>query len=67
VKLLSLQSIAKRLDVDPKTVRRWVAAGQFPRPLDLPPASGKEPIQRWPAVAVDAWILSRCQAENRTD
>jgi predicted DNA-binding transcriptional regulator AlpA len=64
VRLISLQTVARKLDVDPKTIRRWVASGLFPAPLLLPAATGKEPIQRWALAAVEAWILSRCQEKK---
>ena len=33
--LLTLSRVAAWLEVEPKTVRRWVAAGQFPQPIEF--------------------------------
>ena len=47
---LTAADIAKRLQVDAKTVRRWREAGQ------LPPALEVGGIIRWRAEDIDAWL-----------
>ena len=51
--LLSVRTLADRLSVDPKTVRRWREAGT------LPPAIAVAGVLRWRAEAIDAWLLER--------
>lgn len=49
---LRLEKAAALLDVSPKTLRRWVQAGLFPKPID---AHG---VIRWPERVVKAWKVA---------
>jgi excisionase family DNA binding protein len=42
--------VAEQLGVSVKTLRRWVAAGDFP-----PPISKRGHVQRWRAKTVEDW------------
>jgi len=50
-RLLSISSVAARLDVSSKTVRRWIASGTFPQPITLPGGH-----QRWTEISIEVWI-----------
>lgn len=56
--LLSLQSVADRLDCSTKTVARLVAKGVLPAPITVP-GVGK----RWLAAKIDAYILAMIEAQ----
>jgi len=46
-----VQNIAKRLDVSPSTIWRWVAAGKLPKPIKL-----SRRVTVWRADEVEAAI-----------
>ncbi len=48
--LLSVRDLAARLNIHPRTVRRWRGEGK------LPPALEVGGVVRWQAEVVDAWI-----------
>ncbi len=50
-RLLSLKRVAEMLDVSPKTVRRWIADGQFPGPTHTLPGGNI----RWEERVVEGW------------
>jgi prophage regulatory protein len=52
--LLTIVQVAKRLNVDKRTVERMVEAGDFPAPIRV----GRAGI-RWPQSDIDAWIEER--------
>ena len=52
-RLLSVQDLADRLGVDPKTVRRWR------RDRVLPEALVVGGVVRWRPAMIDAWLASR--------
>ena len=52
--LLSVQSVAERLNCSPRSVRRLSDAGRMPRPLRV------GSLIRWRASDVDAWIAEGC-------
>lgn len=54
-RLLSLAKVAERLDVSTKTVRRWLAAGEFPAATHALPKGQL----RWDELTVEFWIRSR--------
>ncbi|CAN5639647.1 hypothetical protein BH11PLA2_BH11PLA2_18140 [soil metagenome] len=54
IRLLSIRRVAELCDVSPKTIRRWLAAGQFPQPVELPNSD-----LRWLLPVVEGWILTR--------
>ena len=53
--LLSCQEVAARLSVSARTLRRWVAAGEFPPATTVLPGGHL----RWRLAAVDEWVASR--------
>ncbi len=52
--LLTIESVAKLTALCRATIYRWVAAGRFPRPIQLGPRT-----VRWKSAEVDAWINGR--------
>ena len=52
-RLLSIQDIAERLQLDARTVRRMRARGQLPPAIDL------HGVLRWDGAAIDAWLEGR--------
>lgn len=57
MRLMSKRTVAKRLEVSPKTIDRWVKMGRFPRPIILPSSGDEERISaRWKELDVDVWI-----------
>jgi len=58
-KLLSRSSVAKRLDISPKTLMRWVEEGSFPPPTHKVPGNSPE---RWFKYVVDAWETAHAVA-----
>ena len=50
---LTVNDVAKLLQVDGKTVRRWRKEGK------LPPAFANGSIVRWKADVIDAWIVEQ--------
>jgi predicted DNA-binding transcriptional regulator AlpA len=61
-KLLSIGSVADALDVSDKTIRRWLAAGNFPRPVVLP--NGE---YRWHDYAIQSWAATLLPAEPKPE
>jgi len=53
LRLLSIQDIAERLQLDARTVRRMRARGQLPPAIDL------HGVLRWDGAAIDAWLEGR--------
>lgn len=53
-RLIPIAHVAALLSVDQKSIRRWVARGQFPVPLRLVGNA-----MRWRKSAVDSWIADR--------
>ena len=47
---MTAADVAKRLKVDPKTVRRWRETGQLPAALEV---GG---VIRWRSEDIDAWL-----------
>ncbi len=52
-RLMSIQDLAERLQLAPRTVRRMRAQGQLPPAIDLHSAL------RWDEATIDAWIEGR--------
>ncbi len=52
---LSLRKVADALEVSPKTVQRWVAAGSFPEASMVLP-NGQ---LRWAEIVVQGWAISQ--------
>ena len=52
--LLTQAEVARQLRVDPRTLQRMVAAGEFPPPIRISPGRS-----RWRQVVVDAWFEER--------
>ena len=53
--LLRLPSVRRKTGLGRSTIYRLIAAGQFPAPIKLGPATSA-----WDAAAVDEWIAARC-------
>lgn len=53
---LTLEEVARHLKVTQKTVRRWYALGQFPKPIRV----GHR--LRWPLVDLQLWMQNRRRA-----
>lgn len=51
--LLSMRDICRMLKVHPNTVRRWIRAGDFPKPK-----LKKRQTQRWDADAVNKYCAT---------
>jgi excisionase family DNA binding protein len=60
LRLLSPREVADRLSVSIRTLKRWVAAGQFPAATTLLPGGHL----RWREAVVDRWVADH---ENRGD
>lgn len=58
--LLSLTTIARQLDVSERRVLRWLRAGQFPAPVELPDGG-----RQWRAASVAAWVAELPTAQRR--
>ncbi len=52
-RLLSIQDLAERLQLDARTVRRMRARGQLPPAIDL------HSVLRWDEAVIDAWLEGR--------
>lgn len=52
--LITVGGIAAELRINPRTVRRWVIAGSFPKPFRL----GKR-VSRWNRADVVCWLESQ--------
>lgn len=55
----NIVQVADYLTVTETTVRRWVAAGQFPEPVLFGPRS-----RRWRESTVLAWVEARAKASQ---
>jgi prophage regulatory protein len=56
--LLTIQEVMARLNISSRaTIYRWMADGDFPRPIYL---ANRTP--RWKAEDIDAWIESRTES-----
>jgi prophage regulatory protein len=53
-KLLTEREVAQILSISTRTLRRWIAEGDAPRPIQMP---GRDP--RWREKDVEAWINRR--------
>lgn len=54
--LVRLPAVRRKTGMGRSTIYRLIAAGQFPPPIKLGPATSA-----WDVVAVDAWIASRAE------
>ena len=52
--LLKITEVAKLLTVSPRTIRRWMKAEGFPKPIEF---SGK--AHRWWLEDVENWVNAR--------
>lgn len=59
-RLIRLREVRARVSLGASTVYRYLAAGKFPRPVDL--GGGRV---AWLESEVDAWIASRAEAARR--
>jgi predicted DNA-binding transcriptional regulator AlpA len=58
--LANINHLARELGVSPRTIRRWIAAGRFPRPIFV---SAGAPA-RWRIAQIEDW-LGRLQVRRR--
>ncbi|MFF9340021.1 helix-turn-helix domain-containing protein [Streptomyces sp. NPDC014773] len=63
-RLLSIPAVAAALDVDRRTVYRFIAAGELPI-VDLRTGAGRSRV-RVPAAGLEEFIASRSVASPRT-
>lgn len=56
-RLLTRNDVLRIVGASPATIYRWIAAGNFPRPINTGPAS-----VRWVDYEVYEWIEERKQA-----
>jgi len=56
---LTVADVARRLHVDPRTVRRWRQSGV------LPPAVEVSGVIRWRAEVIEEWVLAREQGQGQ--
>jgi prophage regulatory protein len=54
VKLLDIRTVADITTLSERSIRRFVNAGKFPRPVRLTPRCA-----RWPADVIKTWLNSR--------
>ena len=59
--LLTRQQVADLIGVVPRTIFRWVLAGQFPKPLHL-----TNKTARWRKEDVDAWLAKKTAEAAQT-
>ncbi|WP_321959634.1 helix-turn-helix transcriptional regulator [Paraburkholderia tropica] len=59
-RLIRLREVRARVSLGASTVYRYLAAGKFPRPVDL--GGGRV---AWRESEVDAWIANRPEADRR--
>ncbi len=55
----SLREVAARFGVNPRTLRRWVDAGEFPRPIQL----GRK-LQRFLVADIERYIADRQRVQQ---
>lgn len=59
--LLRESQVATMLSIAPRTLRLWVSAGKFPRPIRVGSDQQRSTV-RWLRGEVDAWIRSHADA-----
>jgi predicted DNA-binding transcriptional regulator AlpA len=57
-RLIDRQTLCDLMDIDPDTLRRWMRAGKFPRPLIL----GN--LHRWRAADYNAWLADQAKPRS---
>lgn len=60
-RLLRLGDVVERLGIGKSTLYRMMAAGTFPRPLEITPG-----WKAWREAEVDAWIVAAASAATPT-
>ena len=51
--VLTTAEVASLLRVDPKTISRWLAAGEMPAPIAI------KGVRRWRRSVIEAWLLEQ--------
>jgi prophage regulatory protein len=59
-RLIRLREVRRRVGLGASTVYRYLAAGKFPRPIEI--GGGRV---AWLESEIDAWIASRAEASRR--
>lgn len=62
--LLREAEVAALVGYSPRTLRAWVSAGKFPRPIRQPDAT-LHSTKRWLRSEIEAWVAKL--AENREE
>lgn len=57
-RLIDRRTVCELLDVSGEALRRWIAAGKFPKPLML----GN--LQRWRATEYNQWLAERATEQT---
>lgn len=63
--LLREHEVASLVGYSPRTLRAWVSAGKFPRPIRQPDAAGHS-TKRWLRSEIDAWITKLAESREET-
>lgn len=58
VPIITPAELAQKLDVHPRTLRRWWERGELPEPLRIGPRR-----LAWPAPIIHDWLVARGLAE----
>ena len=53
MRLMSLEQVAKTLDVPPSLICQWIKEGNFPDPVYV------GSLKRWPSAIIEYWALKR--------
>lgn len=61
VEFFSVKSLCERYNVQPITIRRWIAAGRFPQPLRI----GRRKVL-WPVALIQEFERRQMQAAGDT-
>lgn len=60
--LFSLQEVADLLQLHPDTIRGWIRAGRFPRPIEL-----TAKVKRWRSSDIEAFIAGKESGKENTE
>lgn len=57
LEMVNIDRVARSFDVHPITIKRRVAAGEFPPPIKVGPR-----LDRWHKLTLEKWVNSGCPA-----
>lgn len=58
--MLSVEEVAEVTGLRPRTIRRHVAAGNFPQPIRI-----NKRVVKWNPERISAWVRRRADAANK--